>query len=422
MPTTPIPMIGPVDFGRFPVQNFVVEPVGALPTVTAGDAGRLLYYQGDIYTTDGTVAWHKLNAANADTATNATHATNADNATNATNAAHATTADSATTATTAGSATTATTATTALDSNKLGGQTLAQVRDFSLTTGQRTDAAISNFATAAATAALADRLDQFAAPTSALNINSQRLTAVATPTTGTDAANKTYVDTAVANSTAGLDVKTDVAVLATTNVTKSGLTTIDGYTLQNGDRVLQAVAGGHVQNGVWLAAAGSWTRATPQEELPGAFWFVKNGTANGATQWIVTNATNPVIGTDPVVIKQFGAQVTYTGTNGVQVVGSTISAVAAGGGGIATAGGLAVDNTVSRSATVAIPAPGSGTAVTITSPYAPPAGRRLMVQVYRESDDAQVICSIKNAKGSASITIDFGTAPLANAYYAEIRS
>jgi hypothetical protein len=416
-----IPFTASQDLANYPPLNLNIEPVGALPTATAAQTGRLVWYQNTVWECTGS-AWKKPDAGTADSATTATTATTATDAAHATNADHATAADTATTATTAGSATTATTATTALDSNKLGGQTLAQVRDFSLTTGQRTDAAISNFATAAATAALADRLDQFAAPTSALNINSQRLTAVGTPTTGTDGANKTYVDTAVANATAGLDVKNDVAVLATTNVTKSGLTTIDGYTLVAGDRVLQAVAGGHVSNGVWIAAAGSWTRATPQEELPGAFWFVKNGTANGATQWIVTNATNPVIGTDPVVIRQFGAQVTYTGTNGVQVVGSTISAVATGGGGISTTGGLAVDNTVSRSATVAIPAPGSGTAVTITSPYAPPAGRRLQVQVWRNSDNALVYCSVVNAPGSASVTLDFGTAPTAGQYSAEIRS
>lgn len=49
---------------------------------------------------------------------------------------------------------------------------------------------ISNFTTSVT----AFRLDQFALPASDLNINSQKLTSVATPTTGGDATNKTYVD------------------------------------------------------------------------------------------------------------------------------------------------------------------------------------------------------------------------------------
>jgi hypothetical protein len=40
----------------------------------------------------------------------------------------------------------------------------------------------------------ASRLDQMAAPTSSLGMNSQRMINLATPTSGTDAATKTYVD------------------------------------------------------------------------------------------------------------------------------------------------------------------------------------------------------------------------------------
>lgn len=388
------PFEASLELNKLPVYNLVIEPVGTLPAATSADAGRLVTYQGDLYISDG-ASWFKPEASSADTATNANHATTADSAT---------------------------TAATATNANQLGGQTLAQVRDFAQTTGQRPSTAISDFATQAQTAAQANRLDQFAAPINPVNFNSQRLTAVGTPTTGTDGANKAYVDTSIANVQAGLDPKEDVAVVVTTNVTKSGLTTHDGYTLQAGDRVLQAVAPDHLQNGVWIASAGSWTHKTPQEEQPGAFWFVRNGTLNRATQWICRNSTTPVWGTDPVEIGQFGAQISYTGTNGVQVVGSTISAVALAGGGISTAGGIAVDATVSRTYTVAIPAPGSGTAVTITSPVVPAAGRRLSVQVYRNSDNKQVGVSIQNAPGSASVTIDFGVAPAPGAYSAEIRS
>ena len=40
-------------------------------------------------------------------------------------------------------------------------------------------------------------LDEISAPTAAVDMNSQKIENVATPTAGTDAANKAYVDTAV---------------------------------------------------------------------------------------------------------------------------------------------------------------------------------------------------------------------------------
>lgn len=49
----------------------------------------------------------------------------------------------------------------------------------------------------------ATRLDQMAAPTAAVPLNNQRITGLGTPTTGTDAATKAYVDTA-ASSNAGI--------------------------------------------------------------------------------------------------------------------------------------------------------------------------------------------------------------------------
>lgn len=60
-------------------------------------------------------------------------------------------------------------------------------------TGTQTASTISNFDTQVRTS----RLDQMAAPTAAVSVGSQKITSVGTPTAGTDAANKTYVDTAV---------------------------------------------------------------------------------------------------------------------------------------------------------------------------------------------------------------------------------
>lgn len=53
----------------------------------------------------------------------------------------------------------------------------------------------------------------------------------------------------------------NVRVVATTNITLSGLQTIDGVTLESGDRVLAQGQSTASQNGVYVAKTGAWTRA-----------------------------------------------------------------------------------------------------------------------------------------------------------------
>ena len=62
-------------------------------------------------------------------------------------------------------------------------------------TGTQTASTVSDFDTQVRTS----RLDQMAAPTATVSVNSQKITNLDTPTASADAANKGYVDTAVAN-------------------------------------------------------------------------------------------------------------------------------------------------------------------------------------------------------------------------------
>jgi hypothetical protein len=66
-------------------------------------------------------------------------------------------------------------------------------------TGTQTASTISDFNTAVRT----NRLDQMAAPTASVSLNSQKITSLATPTDNTDASTKAYVDTSIANLIAG---------------------------------------------------------------------------------------------------------------------------------------------------------------------------------------------------------------------------
>ena len=58
------------------------------------------------------------------------------------------------------------------------------------------------------------------------------------------------------------------------------------------------------------------------------FTVIDGGTVNGNTMWWVNNLTSaPTVGTTAIVFGQFAAGITYTGTSGVTVSGTVISAV-----------------------------------------------------------------------------------------------
>jgi collagen type VII alpha len=94
-------------------------------------------------------------------------------------------------------------------------------------------------------------------------------------------------------------VLTPAAAVATTNVTSlSGLNTYDGYTLAVGDTVLLTAQSTASQNGVWLAASGSWTRPTEFATgltIKGRSISVLNGTVNANTSWVLDAPTAGVV-------------------------------------------------------------------------------------------------------------------------------
>ena len=105
-------------------------------------------------------------------------------------------------------------------------------------TGSQTASTISDFDTQVRTS----RLDQMAAPTGSVSVNSQKITNLATPTSNTDASTKLYVDTSISNLIAGapstLDTLDEIAAaladtanFSDTVVLKSGSTMTGALTL-----------------------------------------------------------------------------------------------------------------------------------------------------------------------------------------------
>lgn len=188
-----------------------------------------------------------------------------------------------------------------------------------------TAAKISDFDTQVRT----NRLDQMAAPTGSVSLNSQKITGLADPTDPQDAATKAYVDAA----RSGLDVKQSVRAATTTNISLTGEQTIDGVSIVAGDRVLVKNQTNGANNGIYVAAAGAWSRASDAdsnaEVNPGMFTFVEEGTANADSGWVLTNDGAVTLGTTELTFAQFSGAGQITAGDGLTKSGNTINVVTA---------------------------------------------------------------------------------------------
>ena len=279
-------------------------------------------------------------------------------------------------------------------------------------TGTQTASTVSDFDTQVRTS----RLDQMAAPTAAVSVNSQRITNVATPTVSTDAANMGYVDTAVT----GLSWKTAVRVATTANITLSAPQTIDGVAVIAGDRVLVKNQTLSQNNGIYLVAAGTWVRTNDNDtaaEMLGAALMVQEGTVGQNTQWIQTVDAPITINTTPLTWSQFGGSSSYIAGNGLLLSGNSFSAVADTGISV-TGAGIAINTAiVVRKFALTI---GTGAATSIA--VAHNLGTKDITYSVRESTgDAFVECDAV-ATDVNTLTLTFAVAPASNALRAVVHA
>lgn len=148
-------------------------------------------------------------------------------------------------------------------------------------------------------------LSDLDAPTASVSMGNQLLTSLATPVAGTDAATKAYADSVAS----GLDLKASVRVATTANITLSGTQTIDGIAVIANDRVLVKNQSTGANNGIYLCAAGAWSRATDAdtsaEVTTGMFVFVESGTAHGGQGWVLTTPPTITLGSTALTFTQF---------------------------------------------------------------------------------------------------------------------
>jgi hypothetical protein len=147
---------------------------------------------------------------------------------------------------------------------------------------------------------------------------------VATPTADAHAATKSYVD----NAAVGLYWKEPVRVHTTSNITLSGTQTIDGVSVVADDRVLVKSQTDASENGIYVAAAGAWSRAADMDaagEFSGTAVFVKEGTLGADTAFVCTNDTDVTVGTTDVAFVQFAGNGTVQGGDGIAVTGNSVA-------------------------------------------------------------------------------------------------
>lgn len=93
-----------------------------------------------------------------------------------------------------------------------------------------------------------------------------------------------------------------VKTVATTNISLSGTQTINGYAAVATDRVLLTAQTTQSENGVWIVAAGAWTRATDSDsdaELRNYVYAITGGTYSG---WKYKNSNNSAITVDTTAL------------------------------------------------------------------------------------------------------------------------
>jgi len=197
----------------------------------------------------------------------------------------------------------------------------------------------------------------------------------------------------------------------------TSLTTLDGYTLQNGDRILIKNQSNAAHNGIYTWATGGTvlTRATDYDTAAeidaGDFFFVDSGTVYSDTGWVQTN-TITTVGTDAVSFTQFSGAGTYLAGDGLTLTGNTFDVVGSTGISV-TANAVAVDTTTVARKYTATVGDNSATSFTVTHNFNT---RGVMVSVYTNSGSYdEVQCDVEKTDAN-TVTLRFAVAPTTNQY------
>jgi hypothetical protein len=135
------------------------------------------------------------------------------------------------------------------------------------------------------------------------------------------------------NAQLGIDYKESVRAATTANIALTGTQTVDGVVLVAGNRILVKDQTTGSANGIYVVAAGAWTRATDADSsadvTSGMITYVEEGTTNGQSQWVLSNSGAIVLNTTALVFVQFSGAGQITAGAGMTKNGNTLDVVTA---------------------------------------------------------------------------------------------
>ena len=106
-----------------------------------------------------------------------------------------------------------------------------------------------------------------------------------------------------------LRFKNNVRVATNSQTTLSGLQTIDGISLSEGDRALVKGQTNKAENGIYLAKNGVWSRSDDTSEssqvVSGMYLFVDEGIQNIGSGWMLQAESDVTLGATPLVFIKF---------------------------------------------------------------------------------------------------------------------
>jgi hypothetical protein len=251
-----------------------------------------------------------------------------------------------------------------------------------------------------------------------IDVANQKVVNLASPSSATDAATKSYVDSLVN----GLSWHPAVDAATTANVGLSTALasgqTIDGVTLSTGQRVLVKNQSTASQNGIYVVpstgAASLATDSVTGELTEQSTVRVESGSVNAGTQWTLSTANPITVGTTSQTWVST-SPLSYSAGNGLALSGTTF-AVNNGAGIIADGSSTRIDASVVTTKYATTIGDGSSTSITVTHNLGT---RDVVVAVYDASTYVEYEVDVTHATTS-TVTLVFATAPASSSLRAVI--
>jgi hypothetical protein len=302
------------------------------------------------------------------------------------------------------------------DAEKLGGQTSAFHLARANHTGTQTASTISDFDTQVRTS----RLDQMAAPTASVSLNSQKITNLANGTSPADGVNFAQLELA----RQGLRSKpaVEAAMTANVNIANPGTDTFDDVVLANGESLLLTNQDTETQIGIYTFN-GSGVALTRRDDADafgevdaGTETYAQGGTANQG----VWRQTTELTGFSGQTWIKVNGGTTYTAGDGLTESPAGTFNVGAGTGITVGANDVAITTTLVPRMFSGTIGDNSATSFTISAAtHGLGTGKKKMVQIYDDSTGDWVIPDV-TVEADGDVVVAFSVAPTTNQYRVNI--